>query len=370
MQMLRGFKAIFYKESKQISRDRGTLFFIFLIPVFQLIVFGYAINTTVHDIPSIVLNLDRTQKSSELLWQFTNSGYFKIQREANSKEALLQSIVKGESKVGIIIPENYTRNLLNNREASVQVLIDGSDSTIASQAQQAASLVGFHYGLNLKALNEAPKALDVRTQMLYNPESKTANFMVPGLIAIILTITTVILTSLSIVREKEKGTLEQILVTPVEPMGLMLGKLAPFIIIAFIQILVVVGIMNTLFAVPIVGSILLLLLMSLAYIFCTLGLGLLISTKAQNQMQAIQYAFLTLLPSVLLSGFMFPREEMPLAIYAFSYLIPATYYIEIMRGIVLRGAEFMDIWKDFCALMGLGSFFVIIAAKRFKKNVE
>ncbi|MDD3342612.1 MAG: ABC transporter permease [Sulfurospirillaceae bacterium] len=368
--MLRGFKAIFYKESKQISRDHGTLFFIFLIPIFQLIVFGYAINTTVHNIPSIVLNLDRSQKSSELLWQFTNSGYFKIHQEAKSKEALLKSIVKGESKVGIIIPENYTRDLLNAHEASVQVLIDGSDSTIASQAQQAASLIGLHYGLNLKTFDTTPKAVDVRTQMLYNPESKTANFMVPGLIAIILTITTVILTSLSIVKEKEKGTLEQILVTPVEPMGLMLGKLAPFNIIAFIQVLVVVGIMNTLFAVPITGSIVLLLLMSLTYIFCMLGLGLLISTKAQNQMQAIQYAFLTMLPSILLSGFMFPRAEMPTVIYAFSYLIPATYYIDIMRGIVLRGADFMDLWEDFCALIGLGGFFVIIAAKRFKKNLE
>lgn len=368
--MLKGFKAIFYKESKQISRDRGTLFFIFLIPILQLIIFGYAINTTVRDIPTIVLNLDRSQKSSELLWQFTNSGYFSITQEASSKEALLRSIVKGDSKVGIIIPENYTRSILSEKEAYVQVLIDGSDSTIAAQAQQAASLIGLHYGLSIKGFSTTPKIIDVRTQMLYNPESRTANFMVPGLIAIILTITTVILTSLSIVKEKEKGTLEQILVTPVEPMGLMLGKLAPFNIIAFIQVLVVITIMHTLFAVPIMGSVLLLLLMSLAYIFCMLGLGLLISTKARNQMQAIQYAFLTMLPSILLSGFMYPRSEMPTLIYMISYLIPATYYIDIMRGIVLRGAEFSDIWKDFSALLGLGGFFVMIAANRFKKSLE
>ncbi len=338
--MIRGFKAIFYKESKQISRDRGTLVFIFLIPIMQLLIFGYAINTTVSDIKTATLNLDRSQKSSELLWSFQNSGYFKVLKEVKSKEELIQDIVKGEIKVGIVIPEDYAREIVAGRSGSVLVLIDGSDSSVASQAQQAASLIGLNANVTLQAVGEVKKSVDIHTQMLFNPDSKTANFMVPGLIAVILNITTVILTSLSIVKEKEKGTLEQIFVTPVEPLGLILGKIAPFNIIAFVQVLVVLFLMRFLFGVPISGSIVLLLAMSLVYIFCMLGLGMLISTKAENQMQAIQYAFLTMLPAILLSGFMFPREGMPTLIYLISYIVPATYFIDIMRGIVLRGADF------------------------------
>lgn len=367
--MIKGFKAIFYKESKQISRDRGTLIFIFLIPIMQLLIFGYAINTTVSDIKTATLNLDRSQKSSELVWSFKNSGYFKVIKEVNSKEALIQDIVKGEIKVGIVIPEDYAREIMAGRSGSVLVLIDGSDSSVASQAQQAASLIGLQANVAVQTVGEVKKSVDVRTQMLFNPDSKTANFMVPGLIAVILNITTVILTSLSIVKEKEKGTLEQIFVTPVEPLGLILGKIAPFNIIAFVQVLVVLFLMRFLFGVPISGSIVLLLAMSLVYIFCMLGLGMLISTKAENQMQAIQYAFLTMLPAILLSGFMFPREGMPFVIYLVSYIVPATYFIDIMRGIVLRGADFFDVIENFLALLGLGTLFVTLAVKRFKKSL-
>ncbi|MDD4505530.1 MAG: ABC transporter permease [Sulfurospirillaceae bacterium] len=367
--MIRGFKAIFYKESKQISRDRGTLIFIFLIPIMQLLIFGYAINTTVSDIKTATLNLDRSQKSSELLWAFDNSGYFKVVKEVNSKEELVRDIVKGDIKVGIVIPENYSREILAGRSGSVLVMIDGSDSSVASQAQQAASLIGLNLNLSTQNIEVAQKSIDVRTQMLFNPDSKTANFMVPGLIAVILNITTVILTSLSIVKEKERGTLEQIFVTPVEPLGLILGKIAPFNIIAFVQVIVVLLLMRFLFGVPISGSIVLLLAMSLVYIFCMLGLGMLISTKAENQMQAIQYAFLTMLPAILLSGFMFPREGMPFIIYLISYIVPATYFIDIMRGIVLRGADFVDIFENFLALLGLGIFFITVAVKRFKKSL-
>lgn len=367
--MIRGFKAIFYKESKQISRDRGTLIFIFLIPIMQLLIFGYAINTTVSDIKTATLNLDRSQKSSELLWAFDNSGYFKIVKEVSSKEELVRDIVKGDIKVGIVIPENYSREILAKRSGSVLVMIDGSDSSVASQAQQAASLIGLNLNLSTQNIEVAQKSMDVRTQMLFNPDSKTANFMVPGLIAVILNITTVILTSLSIVKEKERGTLEQIFVTPVEPLGLILGKIAPFNIIAFVQVIVVLLLMRFLFGVPISGSIVLLLAMSLVYIFCMLGLGMLISTKAENQMQAIQYAFLTMLPAILLSGFMFPREGMPFIIYLVSYIVPATYFIDIMRGIVLRGADFFDVIEDFLALLGLGTLFITIAVKRFKKSL-
>lgn len=367
--MLKGFGAIFYKESKQIKRDRTTLIFIFLIPIMQLLIFGYAINTTVSDIKTVVLNLDRSAKSSELLWSFENSGYFKVKNEVNSKEELIKEIVRGEAKVGIIIPQNYSSELLAKRSGSVLVLIDGSDSTVASQAMQAASLIGVKLTTTLQNLKVSTNNIDVRTQMLFNPDSKTTNFMVPGLIAVILNITTVILTSLSIVKEKEKGTLEQILVTPIQPLGLMLGKIAPYNIIAFFQVIIVLLLMRYLFGVPISGSIVLLLFMSLVYIFCMLGLGVLISTKAQNQMQAIQYAFLTMLPAILLSGFMFPRESMPDIIYLVSYIIPATYFIDIMRGIVLRGADFFDLIDDFLALVALGSLFISIAALRFKKSI-
>lgn len=365
--MLKGFWAIFYKESKQIRRDTQTLIFIFVFPIMQLLIFGYAINTNISDIKTVVLNLDRSQHSSELLWAFENSGYFKITKEVNSKEELIKNIVKGNSKIGIIIPEDYTKKLLSNKNGSVLVLIDGSDSTVAIQAQQASQLLGLD--LNIKTQNIQPitKSIDIKTQMLFNPDSKTTNFMVPGLIAIILNITTVILTALSIVKEKEKGTLEQIMVTPISSFGFMLGKIIPFNLIAFVQVIVVLFIMHYLFGITINGSIILLLFMSIIYIFCMLGLGVLISTVANNQMQAIQYAFLTMLPAILLSGFMFPRESMPLIIYIISYIIPATYFIDIMRGIVLRGSDFVDLLPNFLALITLGSFFITLASKKFKK---
>lgn len=367
--MLKGFKAIFYKESKQIRRDRGTLVFIFLIPIMQLLIFGYAINTSISDIKTVSLNFDKTQQSSSLLWSFTNSGYFDIVKEVSTHKALVEEIVAGKAKVGIIIPLNFSKEIMAGRQGSVLVMIDGSDSSVASQAQQAASLIGLQSNISIQTEEVQLRGVDIRTQMLFNPDSKTANFMVPGLIAVILNITTVMMTSLSMVKEKEKGTLEQIFVTPVEPLGLILGKMAPFLLIAFIQVLLVLGMMRFLFEVPISGSIVLLLSMSMVYIFCMLGLGMLISTKAQNQMQAIQYAFLTMLPAILISGFMFPREGMPVIIYAISTIIPATYFIDIMRGIVLRGADFMDILEDFMALVGLGFFFIFYAVKRFKKSL-
>ncbi len=367
--MFRGFLAIFYKESKQIKRDSQTLFFIFLIPIMELLIFGYAINTTVSDIKTVVLNLDRSQASSELLWSFKNSGYFKITKEVNSKSELLEEIVRGDAKVGIIIPEDYSREILAKRNGSVLVMIDGSDSSVASQAQQASQLLGINLSVKTQDVATLTQKVDIRTQMLFNPDSKTTNFMIPGLIAVILNITTVILTSLSIVKEKEIGTLEQIMVTPVAPMGFMFGKIAPFNLIAFVQIIVILIVMRFLFGVPINGNIILLLFMSMVYIFCMLGLGVLISTKAQNQMQAIQYAFLTMLPAILLSGFMFPRESMPDIIYLISFAIPATYFIDIMRGIVLRGAGFIDLLPDFLALVALGTLFIVTAAKQFKKTL-
>jgi ABC transporter DrrB family efflux protein len=370
--MFRGFVSILYKEAIQIRRDPVTLVLLFIIPVFQLFIFGYAINMTVRDIKTAVYNLDNRRESRELLDSFINTKYFKLTRTAASDDELNRLITAGEVKVGIKVPPDYTENLLNGRQATVLVLIDGSDSSVAGQAVTAATSVGMRESIERLITTQAASArrlpIDVRPKMLFNPDSRSPNFMVPGLIAVILQMITTILTAFSIVRERERGTLEQLLVTPVKPFGLMLGKLVPYSVIGFIEACSVLTVMRVVFKVPINGSLLLLLALVVMFLFSALGIGLLISTKAANQIQAIQLAWFIMLPSVLLSGFMFPRDSMPLVINWIGYAIPATYFINIMRGIVLRGAGVLELWPSITALAFMGVFFLSLSAFRFKRK--
>jgi ABC transporter DrrB family efflux protein len=371
--MFRGFLSIAYKEALQIRRDPFTLFITLVLPMFQLLLFGYAIDTTVKDIKTAVYNLDNRRESRELIDSFVNTEFFKITRRAFSDEELNRLITSGKVKVGIKIPPDYSDNLLNGRQATVLVLIDGSDSSVASQAVSAVTGVGLSKSLERIISNRDSGStalpIDVRPKMLFNPDSRSANFFVPGLIAIILQIVTTLLTAVSVVRERERGTLEQLLVTPVKPFGLMLGKLIPYFIIGFIEACSVLIVMSVIFKVPINGSLVLLLVLVILFLFPALGIGLFISTKAKNQVQAMQMAQFVMLPSILLSGFMFPRESMPMIMNWIGYLIPATYFIDIMRGIVLRGAGVFELWPDIAALAFIGVFFLSVSALRFKKKI-
>jgi ABC transporter DrrB family efflux protein len=354
--MFKGFTSIFYKEVIQISRDPLTLLLMLVVPMIQLLLFGYAINTD--------------SSSREILEAFENTDYFKIVERVYSDEELNQAIVSGRAKIGIKIPPDYSARLEEGRQATVLVLIDGSDSSIANQSLAVAGSVGLTESLTRFAeQGQAELPVEIRPKMLFNPDARSANFMVPGLIAVILQIITTMLTAFSIVRERERGTLEQLLVTPVRPFGLMLGKLIPYGLVGVIELLTVLTVMRVVFAVPINGSITLLLALSTLFLFTGLAIGLLISTKAQNQMQALQFAWLIMLPSVLLSGFMFPRDSMPLIMQAIGFVVPATHFMEIMRGIVLRGATLVDLAPEVVTLAVMDLVLFTLSAVRFRKKI-
>ena len=369
--MFKGFGSIFYKEIIQISRDPITLILMLIIPMLQLTIFGYAINTDVRNIKTAVYNLDVGQQSRDLIAAFENTDYFLINEYVASDAELNRAIVSGRAKVGIKVPPDYSDRLLNDQQATVLVLIDGSDSSVASQSLQVSTSVGLSQSISklTGAMNQSGLPIDVRPKMLFNPDMRSANFMVPGLVAVILQIITTMLTAFSIVRERERGTLEQLLVTPVRPFGLMLGKLVPYGLIGIFETLTVLAVMRIIFDVPINGSLLLLIGLSVIFLFTALAIGLLISTKAQNQMQALQLAWLIMLPSVLLSGFMFPRDSMPVVMQVVGFLVPATHFMEIIRGIVLRGATFMDLLPEVMTLAVMGLALLVLSAVQFHKKL-
>jgi ABC-type multidrug transport system permease subunit len=367
--MFRGLWAVLWKEVIHIRRDPATRF-VFAIPLIELLIFGYAIDTDVKNISTVVFDLDRRQESRELIKEFENTRYFRVKGQVGSREELVQAIVSGRAKVGIMIPPDYSENLLRGRQAQVQVLIDGSDSSIATRLLNASQGLGFTKSLEREGLTPELMAVDIRPRLLFNPNLESANFFVPGVIGVILQVVTVFLTAFSIIREKEQGTIEQLLVTPVSKGGLILGKLIPYYAIGLIQTGLVLLAMVLLFRVPIHGSVSLLLLLASIFLFSALGMGIVISTFARSQGEAMQVAVLFMLPSVLLSGFVFPRESMPLVIYLLSFLIPATYYIEILRGIILRGAGWPALWDEALVLLAFGVTFMVVSVLRFKKQLE
>jgi ABC-2 type transport system permease protein len=366
----RGFSAVFYKEALHVRRDFGTLFFSLIIPLLQMFLLGFGIDTNIRQINTVVYNADGHRESRELLDRLRNSDTFNLVRYVNTDHDLTDAIVSGKCRVGIKIPVDYSDKLLHQMSAQVLVLIDGSDSSVAGQAINVTTAIGLDESLRrVLASSEAPFAVDMRPKILFNPDSRSPNFFLPGLTAILLLNVTTFLTAFSIVREKERGTLEQLFVTPVRPMGLLLGKLLPYLMIGFFELCMILTFMRFIFSVPIHGSVLLLALLSLPYIFVSLSLGILISSKANSQAEAMQLAFLTILPSIFFSGYIFPRETMPKFFFILSYFVPATYFIDITRGIILRGAGWVHLWTDAVALFFMGTMLLVIAARRFQNKV-
>jgi drug efflux transport system permease protein len=367
--IFRGFGAIFYKEVLHVRRDFATLFFSLIIPLLQMTLLGYGIDTNIRQINTVVYNADGRRESRELLDRLKNSDTFHIIRYVESDRALNDTIISGRARVGVKIPVDYSDRLLHQMGAQVLILIDGSDSTVASQAINVTTAIGLDESLRRVLQDRSAFAVDMRPKILFNPDSRSPNFFLPGLTAILLLNVTTFLTAFSIVREKERGTLEQLFVTPVRPMGLLLGKLLPYLGIGFFELTLILTCMRFVFLVPIHGDVLLLAFLSLPYLFVSLSLGILISSKANSQAEAMQLAFLTVLPSVFFSGYIFPRETIPAILYPISYLIPATYFINITRGIILRGAGIVHLWTDGLALFAIGAFLLIIAARRFQNKV-
>jgi len=367
----RGLGAILFKEFIVVWRDPIALFFMFFPPLVQIIAFGFALDLDVKHMPTALLNQDRTFESRQLVDEFVNTQTFRIVKEVHSIAELAETIRRGDAYLGIEIPPEFTRDLRAGRTAYVQLLIDGSNSTTALQALNTGIGVTFNDSLK-RLLSETGRSglpVEVRPQVLYNPALKSPNFFVPGVIGVALQLATVFATALSLVREREKGTLEQLLVSPLSRWGLMLGKIVPYLCIAMAMAALLFAILRWIFFVPIQGSLVALFVASFLYIFALLSLGLLISTRAQTQMEAFQLAMVFLLPGVFFSGFIFPRETMPWIFYAIGACLPVTYFIELMRAIILRGATLAEFWSSIVVLAVMGAVLFSLCALRFRKKI-
>jgi len=367
--------AMLLKEFIQMRRDRGTLGILLVVPIMQLTIFGYAIRQDVRNLPTVVYDASRTQESRALVQRFDATGNFRIRGEVSSYAEALRRVDDGRARAAIVIDADYARRIKRGRPAEVQVLVDATDPSASQSAIGAAQLVGQTSNVRILAqqtgakLGEGRMPLDVRVRPLYNPALKSVLFIVPGIIGMILSNILVIITAMAVVRERETGTLEQLIVTPLTRTEIMLGKIGPYVLVGLVQMTTVLIVGHFLFHVPIRGSVLLIYLMALLFIVANLGLGLFISTLVTRQAQAIQLAFLFMLPNVLLSGFMFPREAMPKAAAAFGMLLPLTHFLQVMRGIVLKGVGLEALWPQCLALVGFSVLFITFSTLRFHKEL-
>jgi ABC-2 type transport system permease protein len=367
----RGLGAILFKEFIVVWRDPMTLFFMFFPPLVEMIAFGYALDTDVKHMALVILNEDRTVESRQFIDKLVNTETFRVVGEVQSIDEMASQIRKGRAYAGLQIPPKFTQNVRAGFPAQVQLLVDGSNSTTALQALNTGVSVALTQSIQslLRETGKRAPPIEVRPQMLYNPTMRSPNFYVPGVIGIVLQIGTTFATAMAVVREREKGTLETLLVSPLSRWGLMLGKLIPYLCIGMTMAVILFLIMRWLFQVPIHGSVVAMMFATLVYCFALLSLGLLVATKAENQMQALQMSMTFILPSVFFSGFVFPRETMPWIFYAFGTVLPTTYFISLMRAIILRGAHFIEYWPHLLILIVMSILLFAFCALLFRKKI-
>jgi len=371
--------AIIVKEFLQLRRDPRLFGIIFLAPIFQLILFGYAANLDINNINTIVYNQDKTEASRDLIEKFERSGYFTMDHYADSYNQIMNYIDKGEDLWALVIPKDFEKKLQRGEQVKIQALFDGSDGNKASIAFGYVTGVVSNYSQNILieakhkygSRNMSAANINSELRVWYNPELKTRVFMLPGIMGLLLTIITTILMAMGIVKEREIGTLEQIIVTPIKPAQLVIGKTIPFIILGFIDVLAVTVVMVFWFDIHIRGDFFFLMLASLIYVLSSLGIGLFISTISKTQQQAMMVAmFGILLPMNFLSGFAFPIENMPGWIQGITYLIPLRYYITILRGVILKGDGMLELIPETLALLGIGILILAASSLRFRKRME
>lgn len=367
----RGLGAILFKEFIVVWRDPMTLFFMFFPPLVEMIAFGYALDTDVKHMAMVVLNEDRTVESRQFIDRFVNTETFRVVGEVPSVDAMASEIRKGNAYVGLQIPPHFTRDVRSGQLAQVQLLVDGSNSTTALQALNTAVAIALTQSLEalMRETGRRAPPVEVRPQMLYNPTMRSPNFYIPGVIGIVLQIGTTFATAMAVVREREKGTLETLLVSPLSRWGLMLGKLVPYLCIGMTMAVLLFLIMRFLFHVPIAGNVFSMLFATFVYVFALLSLGLLVATKAENQMQALQMSMVFMLPSVFFSGFIFPRETMPWIFSFLGSLMPATYFITLARAIILRGANIFEYWPHLAILIVMSILLFVLCALRFRTKI-
>lgn len=366
-------RSIFWKEFVQMRRDRATLRLMLIAPIMQLILFSYAIRTDVRNLPTVVFDQSRTAQSRALVDRFVATGNFRVSQHAVSYEDAIARVDRGRARAAIVIPERYARDLKRGRGATVQVLVDATDPTASQSAIGAALLVGQRENvavLQNRAGGRLTPPVDVRVRPLYNPALKNALFMVPGIIGALLSNMLIVATALGVTREREAGTLEQLIVTPLNRTEIMLGKIGPYMLVGFIQLTLVLLAGAVLFDMPIRGSVPLIYLVSFVFIVANLGLGLFFSTVARTQAAAIQTSFLMLLPNIMLSGFMFPREGMPLLANWLGLALPLTYYLQVLRGVLLKGVGLAEVWPQLLGLIAFATLFFVFSVRRFQKQLD
>lgn len=365
---LRRTASVARKEFLHMLRDPGTLFFALAIPVLELFMLGYAIDTNVRHIRTAVYDACRTQESRSLLQAFENSDHFDVVEQVERDADLTQRIVAGKVHVGLKVPADYSRRLAAGETAQVLVLVDGSESSVAGTAVNVSGALTLQESLK-RALGDRPLPVEARPRVLFNPDTRTANFFIPGLLVFLCQMLASMLTANAVVREKEGGTLEQLFMTPVRPAELMVGKVAPYLCLSFVQFLTIAALMRFVFQVPVAGSFLLLLCINVPFVLAALGIGLVISAGSRTREEAGQKVMGSVLPCVFLSGYIFPTESMPAVLRPVSNLIPTTWMIDAARGVILRGAGWAELWPNAAVLAGMAVLFLGLAALSFKKRV-
>ncbi|MGD2080812.1 MAG: ABC transporter permease [Nitrospirota bacterium] len=361
--------AVAKKEFIQIRRDPLSLAMAFMMPVMLLLIFGYAITLDVDNLRTVVHDLDKSSLSREYVSGLGESGYFTVVRDVNEYKAIDGYLDTGRAQAAIAIPRDFSENIKTGRSAELQVIVDGSDSNTATIALGYISAATELFSRKAGGL-KAPPAIDPRVRVWYNPELKSRNYIIPGLIAVIMSVIAALLTSLTIAREWERGTMEQLISTPIKKAELLLGKLVPYFLIGFVDMVLSVLMGTLLFEVPLKGSVFLLMALSSVFLFGGLSLGILISTAAGSQLVASQVAMIaTFLPAFLLSGFMYAIANMPDALQAFTYVIPARYFVTMLKGMFLKGSTLRFLWLETALLVAYGIAVFTITHRKLKKKV-
>jgi len=366
---------IAWKELHQLRRDRLTLAMMTALPVMQLLLFGYAINTDVRHVPTVVFDQDRSAASRDLYRSLEATRFYDVVGHVREYAEITDALRSGTARVALVIPARYGSDLVRGRPVRIQLVVDGSDpQTVASATNTAASLVAARAGelavSRLGAAGAPSPAIALEPTTWYNPDLRTAVFVVPGLVGVILTLTMVMFTAMAIVRERERGTLEQLIVSPVRSIEIVVGKIVPYIAMGYVQISLILAAGWLIFDVPIVGSLPLLYALAFVFIAANLALGLTFSTVAKTQQQAMQMSVFFLLPSLLLSGFMFPFEAMPRLAQLLGEALPLTHFLRIVRGIALKDATLADLRGELLALVIILGVLVAVSALRFRKKLD
>jgi ABC-2 type transport system permease protein len=356
------------KELLHILRDPQTLFFTMVIPLLELFLLGFAIDTNVRHVRTVIYDQAGTQESRQLLQRFENSDDFLIVGRVYSDAELSEAIVAGKARVGIKVPREYSQKLEAGQTAQVLILVDGTESSVAAEAVNVSNSLALSESLD-RAIGDKPLPVEARPRVLFNPDTRSANFFIPGLMVVLCQMMATMLAATTIVREKESGTLEQLFMTPVSRGELILGKMAPYVVLTTLEFCLIAGLMRTIFAVPIAGSFWLLLALTQPFVLTWLAVGLMISTRSDTRDAAAQMSMGTFLPCVFLSGYVFPLDSMPTLFVWIAKMLPTTWLIDAARGVILRGAGWQELWFHAAVLWGMALAVIVLTSLRVRKQL-